>query len=184
MADADTVSNQPFSALDRTRGSIPSAAQHNQLVAAVERMQVAIRPPVQVFPNGGQAQGSVLSEQQFKLVEIFGDYITANPWNGVEANTDQTVFIAKPYLIRNSITSRNGKTYSTFSNASGLQQRSNDTDSETQVVIPTYVTDDIIYARTGIIGGTSVSYSVNGVDYPVVWLDCNDSRAWSKKSGS
>lgn len=176
--------NRPFEPLEKTQGIIPSAQQHNQAVRALERMAGGVQPGQQVFGDG--ANLIFVRKGRFVVVEIFGDYISANPINeGNEINTDQLIYIAKPYLIRNSITSRNGKTYSTFSNASGLQQRANDTDSETQVVIPTYVTGDQVYAETGIIGGTGVTYEVAGVSYRVIWQDATEGgRAWSKKNGT
>lgn len=163
----------------------PIAAEKlNQGVNAIRELQKKIIPPPQ--QTAARRDGATAAQtKQFQVVAIYGDYVTAYPYAGAP-DTSALTYIAKPYQLRNSITLRNGRTYSTFTNASGEQKRLNVTDSETQVVIPTYLAGDLVYATTNIIGGTDVTISApNGNTQDVIWVDDNrDGRAWAKKNGT
>lgn len=112
--------------------------------------------------------------KRFRVKSIQGDYITCRTWDGTTEGAND-VLIAKPYQLRNSITSRNSISYS-YTNTT--ERVANDgTDTETQVVVPSYVVDDEIFAigkaPTGVDDGTD----------PITWLDLNlDARAWAKKA--
>jgi hypothetical protein len=52
--------------------------------------------------------------------------------------------------------------------------------TETQVIVPAYVVDDVIYAMRGIEGGTNV---IDDQNESVEWIDLNlDGRAWAKEA--
>ena len=165
-------------------GDAPSTPQFNGLVRSIVAALPAIQPGRQVRPPRAPTPPVIeYEERQFQLVGIFGDYLTAyyiNEKTGT-ADTAELFYIAKPYLLRN-YTSRGSRTYSTFTNEDELQERLNVTDSETQVVVPTYTVGDLLYARRGIKGGTSVTYvDSNGATQYCQWLDDGQGRSWAKK---
>jgi hypothetical protein len=113
----------------------------------------------------------------FKYVSQTADYCVCNTWDGTTEGT-VGVLIAKDTLLR-AVGTRtiDGKviTYTgTYNWADQTRVASYSGTTETQVIVPRYCDNDIIYAvnigekRTG----------VSGVD----WLDVNTSgRAWAKK---
>lgn len=121
-----------------------------------------------------------LGVTMFRYKSQGADHVVARQWDGAtEASVD--TLIAKPYALRNSITSRGGITYSY---TTSVEREADDSSStETQVVVPNYVTDDLIFAVRVPRGcGVSVG-SMPAV--ALLWLDINvDARAWAKKSGT
>lgn len=109
---------------------------------------------------------------QFRIVTVAGDYLNAVRVLGGEEAT-QTARVAKPSLLRNSVSSRAGATYS----YTGVDERTATvgSDTENQVIVPSYRANDYIFATSVPLGGT-------GVDAAPEWLDLNvDARAWAKK---
>lgn len=107
--------------------------------------------------------------QRFVVSSVAGDYVVCT-----RDDASGTVNVAKPYQLRNSITSRNGVTYTyTTTQERDGTDGSND---ETQVVTPSYVAGDVIFAVGPVVGGTSVTDALK-------WVDMNvDGRAWAVKS--
>ena len=134
-------------------------------------------------------------KRQFKVKEVFDDYIDCQIFSGIGANAltaVETVKIAKPPTLRRSgydvdfgtedapadRTLING-TVLTFTNLNVQKRKANDgTDDEVQVVIPNYVEGDIIYATFNIQGGLN---TIDEDGAPVLWIDDNrDGRAWAR----
>lgn len=159
-------------------GSELSASAYNLIVDNVIRNKTGIDQPKQ--SKFFRINSTLPEIRQFKVVSEHGDYLKANPYDGAESNTDVEILIAKPYLLRQSLASRNSLTFTYSSNTRTADDGS---ETEDQVVVPSYVVGDVIYAMRNVQGGTSVNISINGIDKKVVWLDLNiDGRAWAKEA--
>jgi hypothetical protein len=111
---------------------------------------------------------------RMRVISVQGDYLVCRRWTGsLWSEIDENV--AKPYLLRTSIISRNGINYS-YTNGytrTATQGASN----ETQVIVPSYYTaaDEIFAApvpHTGVM--------VSGKELRLI--DANlDGRAWAKQ---
>jgi len=112
--------------------------------------------------------------QMYRLKSVQGDYITCRTWDGTtEGGSD--VYLAKPMKLRNSITAATisgaSVTYS-YTNTVTRVATISSTD-ETQVVVPRYLTDDLVF------GMTCNATGVSGKNI----LDINaDGRAWAKQA--
>jgi hypothetical protein len=128
-----------------------------------------------LFGAGG---GSSATQYRYKSME--GDYYVCRAWNGTtEGSVD--VYIAKPHILRKTGfngTTYNGITYVYSSNhvARTATVAATPALTETQMVIPPYVADDIIYATQP--NATGVRTTANS---PVTLLDLNvDARYWAR----
>lgn len=153
--------------LDRWKRGDPLEAKHlDQPRKAIEVLLQGVQGIV-----GTKGVGSTIVAR-FKIATISGDYLACYRIDGTGAVSTATINIARPKLLRNSMTSRGSATYS----YSGTDEREATVggDTEDQVVVPAYLADDEIYAVRAPRGGTGVS------DAPL-WLDMNvDARAWAK----
>jgi hypothetical protein len=152
----------------------------NQTNRAVESLRHGVNPPKQLSGKGA-ATGAAM----FQLVSVHGDYVLAAEFDGVTAGT-LSIPVAKPWLLRRTPfdgESRDGITYTYGGSASREGVDDDTSETETQLVVPSYVVGDVLFAiRT--LRGTGVTWSpVAGVTDPVLWLDLNiDARAWAKDS--
>ena len=123
-------------------------------------------------PAGRRAAAGMLA--RFAVVTVAGDYLTCNRLDGLGNAATTAVNVAKPYLLRNSMTARGSATYSY--SATDTREATVGGDTEDQVVVPSYIAGDEIFAYRLPQGGT-------GVDGAPLWLDANsDARAWAKAS--
>lgn len=136
----------------------------------------------QVFLLGTDLNALPLKVLRCEVVSLDGDFIVCT-----RAGADATVGtfnVAKPYLLRNSITSRDGVTY-TYTTTEE-RNATNGPISETHVVTPPYVVGDTLFAIGPIVDGPGVT-PVTNADATVTayrWLDMNvDGRAWAVKAG-
>lgn len=126
-------------------------------------------------------------------VSSFGDYMLCRTWDGTTEGATM-IAVARPFLLRKSVFDGfiiDDYSYAYASVSQRTKTRQSDRKAETQVIVPGYVNSDlsdirhIIYAATGIAGGTKVLETGNELDptKPVAWLDLNvDGRAWAKKA--
>lgn len=115
---------------------------------------------------------------QMEVTTNASDILTCSMRDGTTALADSVISVAKPYLLRNSIASRGGITY-TYS-ATDTREADDGATTEDQVVVPSYIAGDVIYSLSIVIGSTGVT-DAEGV--AVSWLDLNvDGRAWAKSS--
>ena len=141
-----------------------------------------------------QSVPAKVTVRQFQIVELKTDYLIAKPYNGDEVE-DNEVKIALPYLLRRTpfetltnpiaITpTRGGFTYTYTTDSERISTKTSDSTTETQVLVPEYVVDDIIYAQKGVLGGVSTEIKDDaGKDIRLDWIDQNlDGRFWAKKS--
>ena len=133
--------------------------------------------PTDIRP--GQKAG--VTFQQFAIQEVDGDYlvchaITLDP-NGEMLEGTQDIKVAKPYLLRTSVTERTTSDgVVTYTYASTTERTATlDATSETQKITPDYAVGDVILAVRGIVGGTQVKVD----DVPLQWMDLTP-RAWAK----
>lgn len=155
------------------KGDKISARTLNQTVDRVIDLAGGAAAPADA--KGAGAAGLI---QQFEVKSVEADYLTCRTVTSAGVGTVD-VLVAKPYLLRNAIVSRNGITYSYASTQERTATKSPDT--ETQVVVPVYVAGDRIFAARAVGGATGVKDGTR----PVRWLDMNiDARAWAKKQGT
>ena len=163
-----TPSESPTVPREFKAGETLSARSLNRLVSGVVRARPGIVSPAQI----PVAQGGVIL--QVNVVEQGGDWLKVRTWDGtIEGTVD--LYVAKPYLLRRSLASWNGLTFTYTSNYE--REATDGVDSEDQVIVPAYVVDDILYIVRPV-GGTD---TVDAADNPILWLDLNvDGRAWAK----
>jgi len=151
----------------------------NRAARAINRLRGGVAPPRQLFDT--RPKGAVIIAL-FKVVSVQADYLVCNPYDGIEAGTD-AAYVALPYLLRRSPfdgTMRAGITYTYTSN---IQRTASDgSDTETQVIVPSYEVGDLIFAVQGVTRGTAAeSTDAANITKPLDWLDLNtDGRAWAK----
>lgn len=111
--------------------------------------------------------------QDFTLVSVQGDYITAT--NNI---TSASTLIAKPFKLRNSITTQtiDGVVYN-YSYTSSVQRTATTSGyTEYQRVVERYLVGDIIWADRPSSTGVTVSST------PLAWMDTNrDGREWAAR---
>ena len=153
------------------KGEAITGAKLNQVVEALQYRR-GIRPARQVAPN--YANSDII--RQMQILSISGDTLTC-ALNDGSTNTDVLYTVARPVLLRRSLTSWNSITY-TYSD----DQTRVATPGGSQTVTPAYVIGDIIYAAQSVDGGPTV-LDASGI--PVDWFDINaDGRVWSSPAVS
>lgn len=162
------------------KGDKISAKRLNETVDRVTAISEGAAPPADAR---GVAQGPG-AIQQFEIKEVKGDYVLCFAITSAGTGTGE-IPIAKPYLLRQALISRNGVTYTyqtVFEGSTAIVERvaTKTPDTETQRVVPQYVAGDRIFASKLINGGTGVT----DIDAkPVRFIDLNlDARAWAKKA--
>lgn len=168
-----------------------SARQLNETVDQVNRIGRGVAAPVQRKPDSKSLASTV---RQFKIVSEEDDYLICNAFDGVDSG-DVDFKIAKPYLLRRKPfdselddppDARDGLTFVYQDDVNGDPERvatNESSETETQVIVPSYIVGDIIYATKSVKGGTGVVITINEIDEKIEWLDDNrDARAWAKKS--
>lgn len=169
----------------------------NAPIEFLNRAFSGVNPPQQtgVTPRNQAIQGVIF---QCKIVSIYPDSLLVIEFDGTNVIGDTKFEVAKPYLLRRSPfdgKARDGVSYFYNSNVSrnaytGLLHEVNgtvvteggtpvaDSEKEIQIVIPTYVVNDVIFVAQKVGNGTGVQ---NGTD-KIKYLDMNvDGRAWAKQ---
>lgn len=142
--------------------------------------------------------------QQMSVLEVKKDYLICYISDGVgltdgEGILDEmTVPVALPHLLQQTHyeekeaerdrTGDDGELRKELTyeyNEDNVRRIATNTDDETedQIIIPSYEKGDIIFAFTGMSGGTNVETELDDVGdtYPVMWMDLNvDGRFWAK----
>lgn len=118
------------------------------------------------------ADSTVWSPVRFRIFSVAGDYIVCTRVFD-SALATQTTAVAKPPILRNSVTSLSGVTY-TYDFVDS-RTADNGSSTEEQVIVTPYITGlDIVAIRVR--GGT-------GVANAPVWMDLNvDGRMWAKEA--
>lgn len=159
-----------------------SASRLNGPIRAIYDIVGAVAPP-------RDSSGSPVNYpqlQQFELRSVQKDYLICRAVvldaTSTEIIGTQDVTIAKPYLLRGSISTRGGINYVYNLAVPGFVERTgtriSDSATETQVVVPSYIQGDRIFAWNRVIGGTGVKDLNNN---PVQYLEQEGARAWAKK---
>lgn len=162
------------------KGDKISAKRLNETVDRVTAISEGAAGPADAR---GVAQGPG-AIQHFEIKEVKGDYVLCYAVTSVGTGTVE-IPVAKPYLHRQSLTSRNGIAYTyqtAFEGSTAIVERvaTKSPNTETQRVVPQYVSGDRIFASKLINGGTGVK---DIDDKPVRFIDLNlDGRAWAKKA--
>lgn len=166
------------------RGDAITAKRLDSTARVVQELHGAVQPPQQVVRRRDE---TVVQVRQFRVVAVYGDFVTCARLQGTyenEAETDDQTYVAKPYLLRRTPfdgASRNDISYAYTDNVTRTATDADD-NTETQVVVPSYVVGDIIYATTNVDGGTGVEIDTGKERITVEWVDLNaDGRAWAKE---
>lgn len=126
------------------------------------------------------------SVARYRLKTVRKNYLVCRTWDGVtEGATD--IFIAKPFKLRHDRTSAviNGVTINyTYPDAANPALRTASEpasgESESQIVVPYWLTNDEIFAITGAPGLNSAAPDAVSA---ITLLDLNlDGRAWARKA--
>ncbi|MDL5055722.1 hypothetical protein QQ056_19520 [Oscillatoria laete-virens NRMC-F 0139] len=114
---------------------------------------------------------------RMRVVSVHNNHLICTRWTGSEWSTILEK-VAKPFLLRSSITTRNGISYS-FSNPF-TRIATQGSNTETQVIVPSYVANhDEIFA----VPVTHTGVTESGRELTL--MDINvDGRAWAKKDGA
>jgi len=177
--------NSPMAPLKGWRKQDPLLAKHlDESPKAINRILESVQLPEQVTSPGVQ---TFTQMRQFRIVSIKGDYLFAEPFNGVSTEGG-LIKIAKPFLLRRTpfdgTVGRNGFTFVYTTDTERVSTKTSDSTTEIQVIVPSYVVKDVIFCIKNIDGGTGVTAVVaNEPSVPVIWIDMNlDGRFWAKKT--
>jgi hypothetical protein len=127
---------------------------------------------------------SSLSEnKRFRVKVTYGDYIMCHGYDTVnDEEDDEDILIAKPYLLRQtpfdgeSIVFSESQTITYTYSDEATRSATDGTDTETQVIVPSYFENDEIIAVSRISGGTGVVVN----DVQLAWEDMNTTgRFWA-----
>lgn len=163
------------------RGDLITARGLTQVREAVNQIVGDVNPPQQRF---GKAVSNPGRSKRFKVVEVKGDYLVCNAFNGQVTGT-QKITVAKPWLLRRSPFDGESRDSITYTYSSDTERQADDgSNTEDQVVVPSYVVDDEIYAEFDPEGGSGVTVTLpDNTEVAAMWLDTNrDGRAWAKKA--
>lgn len=162
------------------RGERLTARRFNAPIRALNRALSGVGQ-AQIAPAGRVTAG-VLQAKRLTVVSVGADYIACRAPADQSGNTQATVYVALPYMLRRTPfdgASRNGISYSYSSNTARTADDGSAT--EDQVIVPSYVAGDEILATRGLSGGTGVVVTIEGVDVTLDMIDLNvDARAWAK----
>lgn len=104
------------------------------------------------------------------VVTVLSDYISCETETGL-------INVAKPYLLRGSLTSRAGITYTYSGTDAQARTADNGADTEDQEMLPAWIADDQIIAAR-VVGGTGIT---DADDADIQWIDLNvDGRHWAE----
>jgi hypothetical protein len=147
----------------------------NHLVDSMNRLSNGISAvPTQVRTNFDN-EADILFIRRFTIESVNGDYLTCKE---IGITDKPSIPIARPPLLRRSLESHDGVSY-TYSNDQ-TRVATLGGDSETQVMTPSYVADDIIFAISKIDDGTG-AFDLSGNS--ITWQDLNvDARQWAKEA--
>lgn len=153
---------------------------HQRLNVLVDFVTLAARGVVPVQQLTAGKASTVPKTAQFKIAQIFDNYLRCNSFDGI-ATGEADIFVARPSLLRGSVESHNGVTFTAYTSNSTSRTATKGSDTETQVIVPAYVKDDVIFASNNIVGGTTVTRTESGATIDVFWQDLNvDGRMWAK----
>lgn len=118
-----------------------------------------------------------ISLLRVSIVAVSGDYVTVSLLGGADGNTVQAgqFFAARMPLLRNSVSTRNGISYT----YTGTDARTADNGSETedQVLVPGLVVGDTAFVVGPVRNGTGVTVGGEAV----AWLLLSDGHAWTEE---
>lgn len=166
------------------RGDEITARRLDSTARVVQQLHGAVEPPRQVVRTRQTQQVQV---RQFRVVAVYGDFVTCARLDGTyenEAEDDDQTYVAKPYLLRRTPFDGYSRNDISYAYTDDVTRTATDADdnTETQVVVPSYVFGDIIYAVTNVDGGTGVEVDTGKERLTPEWLDINaDGRAWAKE---
>jgi hypothetical protein len=150
-----------------TEGNINQATQRYEYEAYIkDRAGRNIVKPTMLTQDD---EASSMKAEQFQITSIDPDSLTGIVVSGTSTN------VAKPYLLRRSLVSRDGITY-TYS-ANQAREANDGADTEEQVVVPSYIVGDYIYGARA----RSTGVIVSGVECSFIDINA-DGRAWAKQA--
>jgi len=174
---ADTLSDSSNIPL-WTVGQVITAEALNAPIGKLNEILSGVKPAVQVE----SAPGVSAVVAQVQLTTLARDLNMCKMFvNGVASGAEFPV--AKPRALRHlgDTTTVNGITYTRVSAQKRTATRGSD--SETQVVTPTYFVGAVFYAVGNIENGPIKALDSNGVLIDCEWVDLNtDAREWAKEA--
>lgn len=168
-SDRPTKRIQPIRKNERLTGK-----RLSEPIDAVNRIAGGINPITQILKSG---KSKAISIGRFRIMDASpSDYLVCRETDGTAIGT-RDIYVARPTLLRN-MSSRDGVDFS-YSN-SQTRTANNGADTESQVIVASYLAGDEIFAMRGILRGSGV-YSDPGRIRKVEWIDLNlDGRYWAQ----
>ena len=171
--------NTSFRITPWRRGDKLERDKLNQPGKAINRILLDIAGPRQKESAGRVPPPQI---RLMKIQSIDDDFLICRTWNGTTLGPTD-IKVAKPYMLRKTPfdgETRAGITY-TYTSV-GTRTADDQTETEDQVIVPSYLANDEIIAILGTKGGTNTT---DGEEDPkkINWLDLNvDARAWAKEA--
>lgn len=157
------------------KGQRITARKLAEPVEAINRFTSGIAPIAQLA--GSSSKPLSITIARFVITSISGDYLVCREFDGTAQGTAD-VYISKPYLLRSSMASRAGVTF-TYTDSQARSATDGST-TEDQSVTPSYVAGDEIYAVRGLVRGSG-AFSDPDETRAIEWMDLNlDARAWAQ----
>ena len=162
------------------KGQAIRARTLNEVVDEVNRIGKGVNAPAQ---KSSDSKGkSAASMRQFKILSIEADHLICNTFDGTAQGTENFK-VAKSYLLRQTPFDGETRAGLSYVYSASTTRVATLVETETQVVVPSYVVSDIIYAAKQVKGGVGVTVTTDGVTEKLEWLDLNiDGRAWAKQT--
>lgn len=154
-------------------GTPVTAREENDKRSLLNDVTQGINPPHQQLGRGSRVQ---LQHRRLVVVSIYDDYLICQEVDRGQAQR-RVYYVAKPPMLRTSLSSHNGYTFT----RTGVQARdaSDGSTTESQSVVPAYASGDTIYAAGPLGDGTGV-FDVPSTGQKVIWQDLNvDARVWA-----
>lgn len=119
-------------------------------------------------------------QMRIKNTSDYPDHLVCRKWDGTTEGTVD-INVAKPWFLRRTPFDGQTRAGVTYTYTSHVQRTADDgSGTETQVINPSFVLNDVIYVVRDIEGGTDVTEGGE----PVVWLAEYAGRAWAKQTGT
>lgn len=167
------------------KGERITAARLDKMSRGIDLLTGGVNPPTQIT-NAGVGVKTLTKIKRFQVIEVQRDYIDCYPFVGGGNGVDnkQKYRIALPYQLRRSPFDGETRDSVTYEYTSATERTATSGSiEETQIIIPPYVTGDVIFAARGIDGGTGVNVGTTTTPKYLEWQDCNfDGRAWAHQS--
>lgn len=166
----------PFISPRHRRKEQPKVKKWDDLAKATDNFNRGVDAPRQNTDRGLLGQ---VEMGQFRIVSVEDEVLVCREWDGSVVGT-QDINIAKPPELRTTFLSHGAVTFAYTDSVTRVASAAGES-NETQVIVPSYEVNDVIFAVRRIRRGTGVKLGDAAV--AVEWLDLNvGARAFAKQA--